>query len=191
MVVILSSQINSACVTHCIVRCKGVIFCPLFRVFYILWLPFLQGLYSVSYPLFRETSTLSLCVWVRLLVYGRLQLDPFFALVVSMAHRRLQLDPAFCPGSFNGSREITTRSLSCPGPFSGSREITTRSLFALVRSAVLGRLQLDPLSRFNMQGRLQLDPFSRFNMQGRLQLDPFSRFNMQGRLQLDPFLPCA
>ena len=116
-------------------------------------------MYSVSYPLFRETSTLSLCVWVRLLVYGRLRLDPFFALVVSMAHRRLQLDPAFCPGSFNGSREITTRSLSCPGPFSGSREITTRSLFALVRSAVLGRLQLDPLSRLTLQGRLQLDPF--------------------------------
>jgi hypothetical protein len=68
MVVILSSQINSACVTHCIVRCKGVTFCPLFRAFYILWLPFLQGLYSVSYPLFRETSTLSLCIWVRLMV---------------------------------------------------------------------------------------------------------------------------
>ena len=121
-----------------------------------------------------------------------------------MAHRRLQLDPAFCPGSFNGSREITTRSLSRPGPFSGSREITTRSLFALVRSAVLGRLQLDPLSRFNIAreittrslvrisalGRLQLDPFFalfRSVVLGRLQLDPLSRLTFQGRLQLDPF----
>ena len=69
MVVILSSQINSACVIHCIVRCKCVIFLSsaFIYIYSVATLP--PGfVLSCLLAVFRETSTLSLCVWVRLMV---------------------------------------------------------------------------------------------------------------------------
>ena len=141
-----SSQSNSIYVVHCFVRYKDVFFfLSFFAPSIILWLPYIQGLASVFLPVFREISTLSLFVWVRLMAQGRFQLDPFFASVRLTAQGRFQLDPFFA------SVRLTAQGRFLLHPFfalvhrMAFREISTLSLFSLGSSSgCLGRFLLYP-----------------------------------------------